>query len=360
MSRGAVFAAIVAAVAAAGCGDLVGFGGPPTPLATIHVELSGDVEPLRPPGTANETVRLHAALIWGDQWQPEPLCFLPPESDEAAAVIAAGCPDNFAFMPKRVAAVAPVDTEGTATIELFELPSAEVMVGDVTARIAYASVVVFDDRDGDGDVRLRHDDGEGEGPAEDAILDFVYGASFLSMSQPDTRIAFREGDFEESAFFPRAGCEPPPPGFSILSAGGFSEADAIAAVLSGELPQQDPASCRNQTLDSGVVTVPLFEEQVAREAICEGVGGRGYPDYHEAEQDFPDLTERTYACVHVPSFGGYEGGDEIQLVMAGPPRDVCRGVTHFVLRGCSDDPNCEIPEFDFSDNPPDGWPCEVR
>lgn len=352
----AVTRALLAALPllAAGCDDLVGLGGEAAPLATVRVQLEGDLGAVSPPAT---DPRLRVALVWADQWQPEPFCFLPAETPEAQAVKDAGCPDNFAFMPARVAATAPIEPGEIASIELFELPAADVMVGDLTARIAYGSVVVFDDRDGDETLELRRDNGEGDEP-HPAVLDTIYGASLLSMTRPDVRVVFREGDYlERSAFLPRVGCPAPPPGFSIAGAGGFTEASAIAAILAGDLPAQDPASCSSESLDRGIVTVELTDDAVAREAACRGVGSRGTPDYHEAEEDFPDLAGREYACVHVPAFGGYESGDAVQLVMSGPPDDVCRSVTHFVLEGCSDDPNCEVPEFDFTANPPARWPC---
>lgn len=349
---------LLALVGLAGCGDLVGLGGTPTPLATVEVEVTGDLEPLRPPGTEDETPRLRVALIWGKQWQPEPFCFLPAESPEAAAVIDEGCPDNFGFVPARVAASVPVEVGVPAALELVQLPGADVMVGDVTARVAYGSLVVFDDRDGDETLALQQHHGEEPPPGPDAVLDLVYGASFLTMTRPDQRIGFREGDFDaRAAFYPRSGCEEPARGFSVLGAGGFTEEEAVAAVLRGELPPEDPASCSGAPLDTAVVSVPLEAPDAVREVACEDSDGRGYPDYHEAS-DFVDISQRTWACAGLPRFPGEESaGDVVQLVMAGPPGDVCRGVTHFVLRGCSDDPLCEQPEFDFSGSPPDWWPC---
>ena len=64
------------------------------------------------------------------------------------------------------------------------------------------------------------------------------------MTAPDQRVAYREGAFDaRSAFYPRAGCDPPTPGFSVLAAGGFSAEAALAALLSGGLPPEDPSTC---------------------------------------------------------------------------------------------------------------------
>ncbi|HEY3358250.1 MAG TPA: hypothetical protein VGQ83_33690, partial [Polyangia bacterium] len=72
-------AALASAVAS--CGKLVGFSAPATPLATIQVQVTGDAAPLAPPWTAGAPPRLRVALVWGQQWLPEPLCLLPPASD---------------------------------------------------------------------------------------------------------------------------------------------------------------------------------------------------------------------------------------------------------------------------------------
>lgn len=342
-----------------GCGDLDGLDDTPTPLATIRVEVTGDLDSVRPPGTEAETPRMRVALVWGDQWQPEPFCFLPADSPEAQAVIDEGCPDNLGFVPERVAANVAVEIGVPSDLELIELPAADVMVGEVTGRIAYGSLVVYDDRDDDGTLELRNHYGEDELP--DTIVDTIYGASFVSMTQPDTRVAFREGDFDAAAaFYPRVGCEAPPVGFSILGAGGFSEGAAIAAILRGELPEQDPASCTTEDLERAVVSIPLAPPIEVQEVACLGGESRGETDYHEADREEEPVAAdtRISACVGLPSFDGEDLGVE-QLVFAGQPGDPCRGVTHFTLFGCSDDPLCDPPEFDYSNPPPAWWPCDV-
>ena len=195
------------------CGKLVGLNAPVTPLARIHVQVTGDVTPLIPSRAADRAPELRAALVWGKQWQPEPLCVLPAASDAAAVVLKAGCPDNFGFVPNLDAADAVVAPDGNATFELMNAPSADVMVGDITARVVYASVYVYDDRNGNGTLDFNHQDGfrgvggggpgEGEGgqggggtgvPSADAgpspDNDIIYGASFISMTLPDQRLAF--------------------------------------------------------------------------------------------------------------------------------------------------------------------------
>ncbi len=352
---------VIAVVAAAGlgaCGDLQGFGGRVPPLAQIHLEVGGDAARL--PADAD----LHVAMIWGRQWLVEALCILPPENADAAAVIAAGCRDPFGFIPARVAANVAVAPGAPAEIDLFTLPAADVLVGDLTARVAYASLVVYDDRDHSGNLELaRPNRLQGQRPPMQNDLptnlaDKVYGASFVSMTQPDQRVAYREGAFSPvAAFYPRAGCGDPPPAFSVLAAGGFTAQAAIDATLAGTLPTEDPASCREQTLADGVVTVPVQDPAPVTELACTERSTDSSVRYVEPDptQPPPDLTTRTMACVHLPSFG--TPSQTVELVVSGRTDDACVGLTHYVLKGCREDPECAQPDWDHSLNPPTWWPC---
>lgn len=361
-----------AVVVLTGCDDLVGLGGSVPPLARIQVEVTGDLEPLRPAYTLGETPRLRVALVWAAQWAPEPFCVLPPTSEDAGFVIEAGCPDNFGFVPERVGPSVAVEPGDPAILELVSLPAADVMIGDVTARIAYGSLVVYDDRDDDGTLELQEsrrfgmdDDFDEEGGDFDdddedhEDDDVIYGASLVSMTAPDQRVAFREGEFISSLpFYPRAGCPEPRRGFSLLSAGGFSEAEAIAAVLRGELPPQDPETCVEAPLDGASVTIPLELPGPLRQVGCEGRREDGTTRYDDPPGGDPALTGRPWACADLPSFGEPAPEGVQQLVVAGVSTDACRRVTHFVLRGCENDALCEVPEWDLTDDPPAWWPCD--
>ena len=379
--RGRVVAAILLALAlcagaAASCGKLVGLGGPVTPLATIRVQVTGDVGQFIPDSGAGLTPSLRVALVWGQQWLPEPLCLLPPDSDAGAAVIAAGCPDILGFVPNRAAADAPVAADGTATLELINLPSADVMVGDVTARIAYASIYLYDDRNGNGTLDLWQPpefDRRNALPVADAgtdpDIDVVYGASFVSMTLPDQRVGFREGAFNATvAFYPRAGCPDPPPLFSILSAGGFTVEDALAAALAGELPQEDPATCGAATLDEAAVTFPAQAPEPIKQIRCVPAETSGFTRYHQPPEFTPDLANLTWACALLPQIPGDDagvddGGVDVsgmqQLIIAGPPGAECRNIWHYIPRGCHDDPACPVPQWPNSDGGvlPSWWPC---
>jgi hypothetical protein len=351
----------------AGCDKLVGLSGSTTPLATVRFQVTGETPSPAP-------ARLRVALVWGAEWLPEPFCILPAESPRAATVIAAGCRDSFGFAPLRVAANAATAIGTAASFDLYDLPAADDMVGDVTARIAYGSLVAYDDRDGDGTLGLARPAGAGGGmmpsemgptPALDTP-DVIYGASFVTMTEPDRRIAYREGGFNAAAaFYPRNGCPPPPPAFSVLGAGGFSAEKAVAALSMGMLPPQDPASCTEAGLDQTTVDVPLRPLDSVRQLKCQPTGGTtGQTRYREPREPW-DLASVTWACAGLPDLGrlpGVDGGAPAtstmqQLVIAGPPTADCKGLLHYTLRGCRNDPMCAMPEWDLTATPPAWWPC---
>jgi hypothetical protein len=348
-----------------GCGDISGFGGAVPPLATVQVQVTGDVASVQAPKAPDPTLR--AALVWAAQWLTEPLCILPPDDAQVAALVAAGCRDPFGFVPDRVATNAPLEPDGSAALELFDLPAADVMIGDITARIAYASIVIYDDRDGDGTLTLGRparlagrDDGDRPDDAGVSTNDVVYAASFVSMTEPDSRLAFREGAFNAAAaFYPRSGCGDPPSSFSIVSAGGFTPAAAIAAQLRGQLPPEDPATCGERTTDAPVVLAYRSPTQLS-EIACNERRIDSSVRYREPPVDALDLRDRTFACAKVPDFGSGKADGMIQLVVSTRSSDSCKGVTHFVLRGCRNDATCALPQWDITATPPSWWPCPAQ
>jgi hypothetical protein len=361
-SRLAVLSTVVGAGGCGGAG-LQGFGGPPTPLVTFQMLVSGDIAAAHPPGDPG-TAQLRVALVWGAQWLTEPFCVLPPESDPAAAVIAAGCRDSFAFVPALVAANVPVEVGTPASLSLFDLPAADVMVGDITSRVAYGSMVVYDDRDGDGTLGLaipRRLPGGGPGPPQPNIVDsrdIVYGASFVTMTAPDQRVSFSEGVFHPSAFYPRSGCQDPEKGFRVLGAGGFSAADGLATAVSGVLPPENPATCTQALPADAVIGIAVQDPASVQEVSCVQRSDDSSIRYREPPANSPDLNGRITACAHLPSFD--EGGTQsslIQLVVSGRASDRCKGLTHYTLRGCRRDVACAAPDWDFTATPPAWWPC---
>ena len=358
---------IAALAALAGCGGLQGFGGPVPPLVTFQVQVNGDLGPYRPPGVASER-SLQVALVWGDQWQTEPFCILPAESPDAATVIANGCRDPFGFVPLLVGATVPVTIGVPASISLYSLPSADVMVGDVTSRVAYASLVVYDDRDGSGTLELalphRTPTGGrgGEERNRDTVDsgDVIYGASFVTMTAHDERVSFLEGTYTPSAFYPRAGCDNPAPGFSVLSAGGFSAAAGLASAVTGILPAENRADCANATPDAAVITFDVTAPASVQEVACLERTTDSSVRYREPPTTMPDFTGRTTACAHLPAFDAGDQSSLIQLVVTGRPQDRCVGLTHYTLRGCRENVACPVPDWDFTNAPPSWWPCPLN
>ncbi|HEX3482024.1 MAG TPA: hypothetical protein VHT91_43720 [Kofleriaceae bacterium] len=349
---------------AAGCGNLSGLGGSAPPLATVHVQVTGDFASVQVPGTA--APKLQAALVWGAEWLTEPLCVRPTNDMSVQALIAAGCRDPFGFVPDRVAASAPLAADGTAELDLLDLPGADVMIGGVTARVAYASVVIYDDRDGNGTLTLgrpaRLLGRDQERPDDNGVqtADLVYAASFASMTEADTRLAYREGGFDRiAAFYPRAGCGDPLPSFSLVSAGGFSAMAAIAAELAGQLPPEDPSTCREQPVDAPV-TLAYRPPAQLHELACQERTLDSSIRYREPSIDPPNLAVSTAACAPVPDFGTGQANGMIQYVVSGRSDDSCVGLTHYVLRGCRNDPLCTQPDWDITKTPPAWWPCPAQ
>lgn len=352
---------IVFTLVIAGCGNLSGFGGDVPPLATIRVETTGDFELVRTPGAAGEQLRV--ALVWGTSWLPEALCFTPPDSPELAAVVEQGCRNPLSFTPDRVAASVAVQPNEAADLTLDALPSADVMFGDVTARVAYGSLVVFDDRDRSGTLELarpRRLPTRGFDSDEEMMSsDIIYGASFVAMTEPDMRLAFREGAFVETGFYPRHGCSAPLPAFSILAAGGFSLADAVAATAAGTLPSEPAGSCSEAKPADATVEIPFRQSTDAREVGCQQRRDDASVRYREPPVERPDLDNRAAACTTITQLPGDPPADGItQLVVATRPDETCRGVTHYTLVGCHEGGVvCDAPSWDYRESPPDWWPC---
>jgi hypothetical protein len=371
--------AVVAGLAFAGCGKLVGLNTPVTPLAQIQVQVADDIASGLGADAGVQTPNLRVGLVWGAQWQAEPFCLWPPAdvmtpgSSGVQTVVAAGCPDSFRFVPDRDDADIAITPGASATITLVNLPTAEVMVGDLNARVAYASLVVYDDRNGNGTLDFHHPprsrrNGEpdlAEDAGAPATWDVVYGASFISMTLPDQRVAYLEGTFDESvAFYPRKGCDPPLPSFSILSASGFSQADVSAAALQHQLPEEDDlTACRVATPDQAVVTIPkpdakAFSQnpKMLAELACAVNDAGGTTFYRKPPATAPDLS--VFACVGFPQIPGDDAGTAsgVQLVVPSRPNDACQSVNHYILHGCSDDPSCATP---WDVTPPSWWPCPI-
>lgn len=336
---------------------------------TFNVALSGDFASLRPAGDTSDP-SLQVALVWGAQWSTDPLCVLPPESDAVTRVIAAGCRDPFSFVPAAVATSAPIAASGNTSLTISQLPPAGLLIGDMTARIAYGSLVIYDDRDHSGTLELSqpHPAPTGPGivssrPMPDPT-DVIYGATFVTMTEPDQRVAYREGGFDATGtFYPRAGCPAPPVGFSIVGAGGFTSTAALQGTLTGTLPQEVPATCSEGS--AGATVVDVAARAALDEVGCAEPDYSGRSRYREPPEQQPDFTGRVTACAHLPEAdlsgastdGAVRIGPLMQLVVSGRSTERCKGLTHYTLRGCRDSVSCAVPDWDFTATPLAWWPC---
>jgi hypothetical protein len=332
----AVTQRIVVCLLLSACTSVDGLDRPASALEQLKVQVKGDVVAVMPEGLKAESHRFRVTLVWGQQWRTtDTFClenlFLPKDPT-AAAVAQAGCRDPFSFAPVngvgRAAGDSAVTADGSATLDLIELPPATVMVGEVTQRVAYGSVLLYDDRNGNGTLDFntargltqgtsafnsganaaagpdpnlscptysRPQGGSFNNPTSTCVpQDIVLGASFVRMTEADQRIAFREGGFDRSSlFYPRGGCEDPPTGFSVLGAGGFSafdylaelqayvlkveaslQADCSAVIPPTPVPQiTDPKTCSTEAIDNAVITIVPRPEPEVREAACPIGGG---------------------------------------------------------------------------------------
>ncbi|MBA3503817.1 MAG: hypothetical protein M4D80_14715 [Myxococcota bacterium] len=355
-----IMACAFADAASFGCGDLQRFGGDAPPLTTLAVVVTGDLEAVR---TA-DSPDLRIAVVWGAQWLSESTCTTLPATTEETTFLTSGCRHPLFFTPKRAGDSVPLSPNVPFEFPLDDLPGGDVMIGGLSARIAYASLVVFDDRDHSGVLELgrmqrppyRDTRGKQEDEHDDdnTTGDIVYGASFAAMTEPDTRLAFREGAFNTaSAFYPRQGCGEPPPRFGVLAAGGFSVLEAYTAASESRLPSQDPATCIEGTPATMPITIALRPPVEVREAACLQRSSSGTIRYYAPPVEAIDFSDRSFLCRVIPE------KQVTELIVTQRTADRCRGLTHYVLRGCSDDErvDCELPEWDFTQSPPGWWPC---
>ena len=412
ISAFAVVACALAATLLVGCnGDIVGLEDTRTPLATLQVRLATgtDISDLQHP---------RVSLVWGGQAIVETFCWaaLIDFDPKEQAVAQAGCRDPLGFFPANVGVSAPVHSDGTAQLELFDLPPASVMVGEITGRVAYASVVLYDDLDDDGSLQLRwphwHDgrdqngptDGEaspgGEGGPKGGGGDggeenfgpipesrTIHGASFVTMAAPDTRVAFREGTFDaNSAFYPRVGCAAPPAGYSVLRADGFSP---LAVVTS--LPAFPPTTgCATAAIDGAEITLSRAASTTVDDAGCSlgnSASSTGSARYREPPEEANWLKTLPWVCRTAsgaglgglfgpgagrgsegkPGDGGEakpgDGGEakpvaDVEELVVAYPSSSCSALRHYSLVGCRNDLMCASPDWDIRAHPPAWWPCK--
>lgn len=282
------------------------------PLAYLHGHV--DLASL-PASTAG--AKLRAALVWGAVPSFPVGCLeygTNPSLQDA-------CPDRQGFY------LGPVESEvelqpggdGRFEIPIWRLPSAGVSVGSDEARIAWGSVVVAIDGDGDGVLRL-DDKTSRFGPSRDKVV----AASFVSTRPPHQRVGFREGGWNEaSPFYPVPGCPAPPPGFSILSIGG------------------EPPACSSARLEDDVVEAAVLTAEEAQALACRGLSQSIVSD----PRNQGEAPWGTQVCL------------DAQTVAAVESRGACASFVIMPLAGCYADLRCDEPDWDLRATPPSWWPC---
>jgi hypothetical protein len=123
-------------------------------LAEVKGTLVGNLLALGP--------RTRVGLVWTGVPVFVPYCheygYTPLDRERAVTTEAAlGCRSPFAVVSSVVGPSVPLEStgDGTFTIPLRQVPPASVMVGEPGRRVAYASVVLFVDDDGDGELDPR-------------------------------------------------------------------------------------------------------------------------------------------------------------------------------------------------------------
>jgi hypothetical protein len=359
-------------VALLSCGDqLKGLAEDPKPLTSIYVQLEGSLE-----GLVDEESRsrLRVGVLWAGINLPEPWClqFLSdligenesddedgdqsredPELDiepnldelnaEALQIALSTCRDPFGVAPALPgpSVALPDDLTQPIEIPIYHLPTAEVMIGTPDARVAYATLLLFEDTAEDRRLTLgetqttrdlsksrRRGDDDAPSPEERAPeIDRVYGASFVSLLEEQVRLVFREGDFVSTFFYPAPDCEAPPIGFSVQRvSGAFQPTCELSSI-------EEPISLKIQAPSDRL-----------QELLCQST-----PDNYERFPDDPPLDSVQLTCI-----------SPIEVLATLPDSD-CKTLEVWTLKECGDgeEGGCDLPEWDYTASPPDWWPCGV-
>lgn len=291
-------------------------------LAAIEAESGG--KPLR------------AALVWGAVPNYVLACVKYPLNAE----IAPACPNPFGFVPGLVEAEVELAADGSFVIPLRRLPDVSLSVGDESARIAWGSVIVAADSDDNGSFNLLTR--EGDDREVPKLADLALAASFFRLDEPQQRVAFREGGWdEESLFYPAKGCAAPPVGFSALTTPGLKDFSLDPA----------PGECTSASLDAATIEPVALPPGEAKGLACRSINrarvrqpGLVPPSEEENEQ------------------GGYHGlvGEQVCLdaeTLAIVSEGDCPTITVMPLSGCRQNLVCQEPDWDFTKQPPPWWPC---
>ena len=303
-------------------------------LVTISAEWNGDLSSSMSLAGLSTSTPLRATLIWAGVPNFSPFClregFNPLEPDKVitSTVAKLACPDPFRFVSGETQGSAVIDLASKQVdITLVNLPPTEALVGTPGQRVGYASVVVFADVNGNGIIdqggRCRRPERDGkDGNRGDELQEPILAASFSNLAMEHERIVYLEGDFdEESFFYPALGCEEfPKAGFSLWRIGD--------------------SGCNLATVNERI-RLDVSSPDVFQPMQC----GPGRKDYAREPGDEKPADRAIIECLNESEFALVD------------PTCSCPDAVLYQLKGCERDFICETPEWDYSDNPPEWWPC---
>lgn len=303
-----------------------------TPLFVVRGRISGTVPP---------SPNLRVGIVWAGVPVYVPYCHdrgpTPLDPRRSLSLVAQnGCRDPLDVVPALAGPSLPLDPGvGTFELPIAHLPDASVMVGRLPSRVAYGTVVIYDDLDGNGTLDFAGPCGADAGGRDSTgstlsevtqETEPIYAASFSTLRREQTRIAYVEGPFDgDSYYYPHPRCTVlPPAGFSLWVVGDLRAADDTCRLAA---PEDD-------VVLEGVDTYLLDHlscPQGSRDAFPRPPPRRLPSDRFHWE------------CTP-------EGGMAVSS-----PYCACPNLRVYQLRGCYADAACETPDWDVP-APPE-WPC---
>ena len=324
---------LVAAAAACGCSSVHDANVPGDPLLVVH----GHVDTTALVRT-NPNAPLIGALVWATVPAVNPVCVRFPNDP----TIQGACPDPQGVFLGEIEVTAPIAPDGSFDLDLFHLPAFSNSVGDSINRVAYGSILVAEDVNGDGNLDLiQKPSGDRGGPGmENANPDRIVAASFSSLNAHQERLVFLEGAFIP----PCLTADMMPPACSYYYPSTCIDPAAIYRNFS--VMTTDPGgACADVPLpdDTAVIeAAPLASAADGLALNCRSIQGS-------------DVT------VHAPPADGDAPPGSPPLACPAPKivaavyQQTCSWLRAYALSGCAQDPLCASPEWTTTTAPP-WWP----
>jgi hypothetical protein len=272
-------------------------------------------------------VPLIGALVWAAVPVVNPVCVRFPDDPN----IKAACPDPHGVFLGETEKTAPVADDGTFDLALFHLPAFSDSIGDSVTRIAYGTLLVAEDVNGDGNLDLVPAPSRGgfEGPGMQPVNpDLIVAASFSTLDAHQERLAFREGGWippclgagmmppDCSYFYPSTCVDAPPLEFSVMVTDPGGACTAVQAET-----------------DTIVIEAAPFASAADGHALnCRSVQADGTVRAPPADGDGPPGGNRQLVCL-------------APKVAAAVYPDICTFLRAYALSGCAQDPLCTAPEW---------------